>query len=350
MAHPRSSEDQAFPHRTAMVRMLRSAALSGYAALSDELGLDAKRLLDAVGVPHEALHAPDLRIPGDRVVRLLGLSAVTTGIEDFGLRLGQTRELSNLGLMSVVAREASSLRAALAVFARYLRLHNELVSLHLERMDDAWLVAPVVAAVGGLPSRQFVDAAVVVMYRGLAELVGREWRPDLVCLAHSPPRDPSSHRRILGSNVQFDAPVTGIVCDKRIMGAGLHRTKTLVSLQATESLEAALLEARTGTAARAREAVTWLLPTGFCSAATVAARLGLDQRTLHRRLAREGTSYSALVDQHRRDLARQQLADDRPLKQVASALGFEAPSVLSRWFRARFGCSPSHWASRCDQE
>jgi hypothetical protein len=38
-----------------MVGMLRGAALSGYGVLSDELGLDARRLLDAVGLPRLAV-------------------------------------------------------------------------------------------------------------------------------------------------------------------------------------------------------------------------------------------------------------------------------------------------------
>jgi AraC-like DNA-binding protein len=77
----------------------------------------------------------------------------------------------------------------------------------------------------------------------------------------------------------------------------------------------------------------------------VAERLGLERRTLHRRLAHEGQSYTTLVDKVRQDIARQQLSEGRrPLKQVAAALGFEAPSVLSRWFRARFGCSATEWS------
>jgi len=34
---------------------------------------------------------------------------------------------------------------------------------------------------------------------------------------------------------------------------------------------------------------------------------------------------------------------DRPLSVVAEMLGFSALSVLSRWFRGKFGCSMSVW-------
>jgi AraC-like DNA-binding protein len=331
-----------------MVAMVRSAALTGYAELARGLGLDAARLAAAAGLSGAALGRPDLRVPAERVARLLELSAAAAGVEDLGLRLGETRELSNLGLMGLVAREAPTLRAAVAVIARYMRLHNEALSLRLERLagGDAWLVAPVLAA--GVGRRQAVELAVAVLHRALGELFGDGWRPELVCLAHPPPRDPSRHRRVLGPRLQFDAAASGIVCARTAMERPRRAAvaaRTLLSLEARAQLEAGLERAGPATAAAAARAeIAWLLPTELCSADAVAARLGLDRRTLHRRLAREGTGYAALVDGIRRDLARRQLAEGRrPLKQVAGALGFEAPSALSRWFRARFGCSPSEW-------
>ena len=77
----------------AMVAMLRSAALAGFASWP-ELGLDPERLVVAVGLPQAALNAPDLRIPADRVARLLEVSAAAR-IEDLGIRLGVARHLSN---------------------------------------------------------------------------------------------------------------------------------------------------------------------------------------------------------------------------------------------------------------
>jgi AraC-like DNA-binding protein len=328
-----------------MVAMLRSAALTGYAELARELGLDAERLAAAAGLPRAALEAPDLRVPAEPVARLLELSAAAAGVEDLGLRLGTMRELSNLGLMAVVARAAPTPRAALAVIGRYLRLHNEAVSMRLERLDGAWFVGLVTAVPAARSLRQSVGLSLVVLHRALVELLGEDWRPELACLPYPPPRDLSRHRRIFGPGLQFDAAATGLVCSDAMMDRRRTAGETLLSREARAVLEVQLDTTGPGTAAKAREAIAWLLPTGLCSAETVAGQLGLERRTLQRHLVREGTSYAALVDDHRRDLVRQQLAEGgRPLKEVAARLGFEAPSVLSRWFRARFGCSPAEWS------
>jgi len=44
-----------------------------------------------------------------------------------------------------------------------------------------------------------------------------------------------------------------------------------------------------------RECIYVMLPSGLCSVDHVAKRLGTDRRTLHRHLAREGQTFSAII-------------------------------------------------------
>ena len=74
----------------------------------------------------------------------------------------------------------------------------------------------------------------------------------------------------------------------------------------------------------------------------VARQLGVDRRTVHRQLAREGTAFTTLLDATRTELARRHLAQpQRPLSEVAQLLGFSGLSAFSRWHRARFGTTAS---------
>jgi AraC-like DNA-binding protein len=82
----------------------------------------------------------------------------------------------------------------------------------------------------------------------------------------------------------------------------------------------------------------------LCSADRVAKHLGVDRRTLHRHLARDGETFLTLVDSVRSELAIRYIDNrERPLASVAELLGFSALSAFSRWFRSRFGCSVSRW-------
>jgi AraC-like DNA-binding protein len=89
-----------------------------------------------------------------------------------------------------------------------------------------------------------------------------------------------------------------------------------------------------------RQLIVLLLPRGLCRIEVVAQHLGVDRRTVHRRLLGEGTSFSALLEAERRALAGRYVAGtERPLTEVAALLGFTAPSAFSRWYRGSFGVS-----------
>ena len=98
------------------------------------------------------------------------------------------------------------------------------------------------------------------------------------------------------------------------------------------------------TVAEVRECIYMMLPSGLCSAHQVARRLGIDRRTIHRHLAKEGETFSSLMDSVRTELVTRYVENrDRPLVTIAELLGFSALSAFSRWFHSRFGCTVSQW-------
>ena len=76
------------------------------------------------------------------------------------------------------------------------------------------------------------------------------------------------------------------------------------------------------------------LQRGVPSLDVVASRLATSERTLRRRLEGEGTTFRALLDETRAELARVYVADARmPLAEVAFMLGFSEPSAFHRAFK-----------------
>lgn len=85
---------------------------------------------------------------------------------------------------------------------------------------------------------------------------------------------------------------------------------------------------------------------GFRSATEVAAALSLSSRTLKRKLALRDTSFSALLDDDRRDRALALLEGDVPLQRVADLLGYSDVANFTRAFRRWTGTSPGHYRRR----
>lgn len=83
----------------------------------------------------------------------------------------------------------------------------------------------------------------------------------------------------------------------------------------------------------------------------MAQRLGMNQRTLHRYLARDGETFSSIVDGVRVDLARRYVDEGgRSLSEISDLLGFSALSSFSRWFGARFASSPTAWRANKNRQ
>ncbi len=84
------------------------------------------------------------------------------------------------------------------------------------------------------------------------------------------------------------------------------------------------------------------LNSGSCTIERVAQMLRIDRRTIHRRLQRQGETFSAQVDAVRRELCVRYVAErQRTLAEISSLLGFSAPSGFSRWHRRNFGTTGS---------
>jgi AraC-like DNA-binding protein len=79
----------------------------------------------------------------------------------------------------------------------------------------------------------------------------------------------------------------------------------------------------------------------------IAERLHLSPRSVHRRLEDEGSSYRAIKDALRRDMALARLAKTRdPIATVAADLGYADTSAFYRAFVAWTGMAPQHYRQR----
>jgi AraC-like DNA-binding protein len=77
------------------------------------------------------------------------------------------------------------------------------------------------------------------------------------------------------------------------------------------------------------------------SMAAIAAELCVTERTLHRRLAAEHTSYRALVDEVRVALAAALLESGLSVEETARQLGYSESAAFSRAFTRWTGTTPS---------
>ncbi|MFI5719303.1 AraC family transcriptional regulator [Nocardia sp. NPDC051750] len=327
-----------------MKPLARYAAIHGYVELGRSLGLDPVALIRAAGLDPAGLSAQDRWVPAAAVADLLERSAAASGHDDIGLRLAERRRLGNLGPLSMVIREEPDVRSALRIMTRYEHMFNEALHTRLTERNDIATIRLSLDLGGPGETRQAMELAVGVLHGLMRGFLGPTWQPLEVRFTHPAPPDRRSHHRILGPQVGFDQDFNGIIVYATDLDAPNAMADPQLRAYAQQIVNAPRAAPNTTTTERVRDLIELLLPTGRCSVDQIARSLGVDRRTIHRRLATEDQTFTSLVDATRVDLAEHMVAGRRhTLTEIADLLAFSSPGNFSRWFRTRFGHSPSQW-------
>jgi AraC-like DNA-binding protein len=330
-----------------MPALIRSASITNYAEVARKAGLDPARMLRECALPQRCLREPELKVRIDAVRHLLELSAERSGIDSFGLQLAEARRLSNLGPLGLLLREQPTLRLAIQTLARYGNRLNGALFLTVEEAGDVIVLREELIVGRSEAVRQSTELAIGVAFRTLRSFMGPDWRPRRVCFAHDAPADRSVHERVFGRNVEFGHDFNGIVCARSDVDVVNPNADPAMAQLARQMLEAGPGTEATGTAAQVRELVVTMLGTAPCTLELVAQHLGVDRRTVHRHLASEQQTFSAIVDAVRQERALRYLKDRRrSLSEVSELLGFSAPSGFSRWCLREFKVQPSELRAR----
>lgn len=317
--------------------LVHSASLSRYAEVARAAGLNPARLVREFRLPPQSLRQPDMLVPIDSVRQLLETSAARSGQESFGLRMAAARHLSDMGALGLLIREQPTLKLALEACVRHANRINESLHLVIEESRDVVVLREELLTGGQRGVRQATELAIGVVFGILRFFLGARWRPRRVCFVHSPPRDLSVHKRMFGK-VDFSQPFNGIVCTAADLAVSNPNADPGVERLARRLLKEHPAQALHDLSTQVRHQVAALIGTGSCQIETVAARLGFSRRTLHRRLLREGTTFTAIVAAVQRELAARYVPDSRrSLAELSASLGFATPSAFSRWYRRQFG-------------
>ncbi len=277
-----------------MPKLVRSASLTDYLEVARSVGLDPTRMLAGVGLSRRCLQNPDFKVPEAAVRELLEVSAAAAGIDDFGLRLAEKRKLANLGPLGLLVRDQPTVRQGLEAWIQNRKVHTDSVSLRIEERDGNAVISLVLFVETPAPTRQVVEMTVGVVYRTMRLFLGDGWRPR-VCFAHSPPRNCDVHRRVFGGSSEFNRDFNGIVCRSSDLDSPIAAADPAMARYVKQYVDSI---ARTNAtfAENVRELVNLMLSSGDCRMERIAEHLGVDRKTVHRRLADEGTSFTAIVD------------------------------------------------------
>ena len=317
-------------------------ARAAYALASQE-HVAVGPLLRRANLSVEQAKNPNLRMPVKDQISFLNLVAEKLDDEFLGIRIGQTIDLREMGLLYYVMASSHTVGDALQRVARYSTIQNEGVHIRYH----AGKVVTVTFDYFGVSrrlDRHQIECFITGLVRMCRRLTGLALVPSQVRLMHHRSRMPSEFAPLFGTHVAFTCEA-----DEVVYAGSVARTSCV---NADPYLNALLVKyCDEAMAQRRKKAATWqmkvenaivpLLPHGQARIGTIAAELGVSRRTLARRLAAEGLAFRKVLDDLRFDLTKRYLREeDLPISEIAWLLGYRETSALSHAFKRWTGRTP----------
>lgn len=312
-------------------------------------GVALDPLLMKAGLSREQMADAENTVPLVALGKLLAACAETSGCPHFGLLLGNHPIGQSLGLVGDLLPHCADVETALTYLQDFFHLHDRGGFPAMSVAGDVALLSYNIL-VSDLPGfRQVQDTAMAIALNMMRTLCGQDWKPGLLRLTLGKPIDLQPYRALFGCKVELNAESPEIVFPRRDLGRAIPGGNNLRFQFLKEELDGLRSEADFDFVARVRRIILAFLVLQRCSLENVAKHFYLHRRTLNRRLALEGVTYRALLNDARRMLAMRMLQHtDLSLGQIAAALDYADHSAFTRACRKWTDRSPSAWRTEYD--
>ena len=321
---------------------IRSAGLRGVRRVLTELGGDADELARRSGLPGAALDSDEILVEDLSIALLLETAAAELGCPELGLRVAGHQDIDMLGPVAVAVKNARTTTEALEMTSKYLFFHSR--SIEITVVPDPRGETGVLGVrfgyrdPGQLIPPQTVDLTLLFLHRAMRSVLGGDYGLVSVELPNPLNTDAARYESLFGAPVKPSTPAAVLRVPSALLGRAISGGDDAVQQLALRFLDQHIPEDRRSLTDRARAVIHQSLDTGSSSLPQVARLLSVSPRTLQRGLAGQGTSFAALRDEVRRDVAVRLLTTTEiPLSQIAAAVALGDATTFSQYSRRWWG-------------
>lgn len=316
--------------------LTRVAGVLPFVAHLDRLGAPVERYLREARIPIALLGRPDAALPLELAYRFCEIACRSEGIAHLGLQVGLETSLGDLGPYGRALEDSLTVYEYLTKGIRLYDAQATGARFGLTEHGPVLRCHYLPFGLSSIGEHQASVHSLMVVVQRLRKVAGPSWSPGELSLARAvpgglPPVEALADTRVrtgTGEN-WFSLPRWLLAAPFKPLGSGCR-----LPPPAPQRLPDDLVES-------IRLAAESLLLGGYPDVNLVAESLGTSGRTLRRRLAAKGWSYSELIGDLRLRLAAKWLASSgRPVSEISIELGYKDASNFTRAFRRRFGVPP----------
>ena len=300
----------------------------------------------------EDVYANPKGVKLELVYKVMEEAVQRTGNADLGLLAYTRAHPANLEVLGYAVMSCATLGAALQRLVDYHSLVSNGFCMCLERKPHALkLIGFDITNEPSLTPRPFIDAG-AAQTLGLVHwlLPNHKPQPLAAAFTYPEPEDTRLLRRLLGNNLQFDAPHNSLTFSASDCAIALPSADPALDVLHVEYARTRLNQLLSGSmTAQVRRVLSERLAQGGSSNLDhIAQVVGVSARSLQRRLGDEDMHFSALQDEARLMLAHNFLRNStRSVKYIGALLGFRDQSSFHKACLRWFGMTPGRYRARC---
>ncbi len=309
--------------------------ISSLFTVLESKGIDKEVFLRDAGIDPAILKSPENRLTWETVHVLTHRAVQVTGDEYFGLHQGEV-VVTFSNILGHLLVNCQTLGEAMEKSIKFHKILYEGCDITVEMEGESMIFEYAFYDDCLSNDMQLADYSLSCSYSITKQLTGIPIDLIEVRFRHEAPADISEYQRIFNCNLVFDSSKNAIVCDPEFVNIPVREpNKQLLGVFEKYAEEMLSMQSQKATyTQKVGRLITKMLGEKIPQIDMIAKKLAISTRNLQIKLQEEGTTYSEILDQIRKDTAIYYLKNkDISITEISYLLGFSEPSVFHRSFK-----------------
>jgi len=312
------------------------------------LGIDPGSLYLKIGIKPEEIQDPEKTFSVDQFISVLEYAVEQTGDPNYGLKMGQ--ELHIAGTVGMMCASCRNLKEAYIQGCKYFSVQGDFATLQF--MDDKqyprinYTIAQSWILKSPETARQELEATFSFLVSILRVNSNQTLVPYRIKLDSEKPSDLTIYELAFGIEPHFEQEENAILFRSKdlLIPMKAFNPETFELLRVHIEEQVRRFSGDSLLSEKVRSILLSSLHYSFPDINTVASKLNMSSRTLQRQLNHEQTSFKALLQDTRFDLARHLLKQKSfTISEISHILGYSDLGNFSRSFKKYTGISPQEY-------
>ncbi|MEQ8559158.1 MAG: AraC family transcriptional regulator [Henriciella sp.] len=328
------------------VPLVSAAATGDIAAFIRKCGLDAEPVFLEAGLDVRISTDPYQMIELSKFTHLLKAAQDATHCATIGLNVGGRQDPARWGAFGYLVLNSPTLGDALRNVVAHATIWQTGTHFAFRQTKEEIGVEYAITHPSVANREQDAEFSIAYVKNIVDRLIERSATPTDVFFEHSAIADIDAYEKVFGVRPLFNQPTNAIYFprlyeNRRVAFADLHLFPVIkrhlmdmaASVPGSDSLEGNIVYH-----------IRQFLPRGMATLENVAAAMGLQSRTMQRRLRQTGMSFTDLLDRVRYETATHHLTETTmSISEIAYLLGYCDTSAFIKSFKKQAGKTPSRF-------